>query len=79
MVRYLMSNTDTASTGLIIIPCQHIVSVSDMIWRDIGGRDREEEESTSVKVDFSGEENQAAEKHDAGDIRVFTRFSPFCS
>ena len=36
MVRYLMSNTDTASTGLIIIPCQHIISVSDIIRRDIG-------------------------------------------
>ena len=43
------------------------------------GRGREEEESTSEKVDFSGKENQAAEKHDAGDIRVFTHFSPFCS
>ena len=43
------------------------------------GREGEEEESTSEKVDFSGKENQAAEKHAAGDIRVFTHFSPFCS
>ena len=43
------------------------------------GRDREEEESTSEKVDFSGKENQAAEKHAAGDISVFTNVSPFCS
>ena len=36
------------------------------------GREGEEEESTSEKVDFSGKENQAAEKHAAGDISVFT-------
>ena len=44
-----------------------------------GEGDSEEEESTSEKVDFSGKENQAAEKHAAGDISVFTHFSQFCS